>query len=453
MQKNSFNTDKEVQSLKAQPSQYYASDRLIRNLYLVVRGVKRDKSGVSKIFYFKYMFEGKSYQIKIGKYPSTSLTHARSKANELNAMLDNPEFKREGKHPQAILEQGKQKQKTFFEVGEEWLETQRQSLLFSTSSHGGDKDTGMSLKAPRDRSLSSFKKTTNDRVRNHLYPALKDKAISNITRKDLIDCIQKIQDNNTLETSKRVFYLARSIMRFALNRGYIENSILGDVDFKQTFKSPKPQHYKAITSEARFRELLLAIENYQGNPITKLALQLNSYIFLRAGNIRGLRWEYIHFHKKQIIIPSKEMKMRGEFIIPLCASAIKILQEAKYYSHASSFVFPSDISKSKRMSENTLNQAIKRLGFGEEMVFHSFRATASTILHDKTHEHKQQSEVIELCLDHKERDRVKASYNHSKRLKEREALMQWWGDYIDKLKSPQGEEYISKIKDTHGVSS
>lgn len=98
------------------------------------------------------------------------------------------------------------------------------------------------------------------------------------------------------------------------------------------------------------------------------------------------------------------------------------------------------------MSENTLNQAIKRLGFGEDMVFHSFRATASTILHDKTKEHKQQSEVIELCLDHKERDKVKASYNHSKRLEDREALMRWWGEYIDMLKSPKGEVYIAGIE-------
>lgn len=420
MQKNSFNTDREIQNLKAKTSQYYASDRVVRNLYLVVREAKREKGGVSKTFFFKYMFEGNNYQISLGKYPTLSLTSARSKANEFNSMLDNSQYRRDGRHPKAILEQTKERQKTFFEVSQEWINTQEQT--------------------------PSFERTKTNRIKNHLYPLLKDKTIGSLTRKDFIDCIQKLQDNNALETSKRIFLIARSIMRFAVNRGYIENSLLGDIDFKQTFKPPKPQNYKAITSEARFRDLLLAIEEYKGNPITKLALQISPYIFLRANNIRGLKWEYINLNKKQIIIPSSEMKMGEDFVIPLCESVIKILKEAKQYSHASSYVFPSDISKSKRMSENTLNQAIKRLGFGEEMVYHSFRATASTILHDKTKEHKQQSEVIELCLDHKERDKVKASYNHSKRLEDRETLMQWWGEYIDMLKSPKGGEYISKIE-------
>lgn len=419
MQKNSFNTDREIQNLKAKTSQYYASDRGTKNLYLVVREAKREKRGVSKTFFFRYMFEGKNYQISLGKYPTLSLTNARSKANEFNSILDNPQYKREGKHPKLILEQTKDKQKTFFEVSQEWIDTQEQT--------------------------PSFEKTKINRIKNHLYPSLRDKTLDSLARGDFIDCIQKIQEKNTLETSQRVFYIARSIMKFAVNRGYIENSLLGDIDFKQTFKVPKKQRYNAITSEVRFRDLLLAIEEYKGNPITKLALQISPYVFLRANNIRGLKWEYINLNKKQIVIPSSEMKMREDFVIPLCESVIKILKEAKQYSHASDYVFPSDISKSKRMSENTLNYAIKRLGFGEEMVYHSFRATASTILHDKTKEHKQQSEVIELCLDHKERDKVKASYNHSKRLEDREALMQWWGEYIDMLKSPKGKDYISKI--------
>lgn len=257
----------------------------------------------------------------LGKYPSFSLSNARSKANEFNAILDNPQYRRERKHPKALLEQDRQKQKTFFEVSQEWISTQDQT--------------------------PSFERTKSNRIKNHLYPTLKDKTIDSLTRKDFIECIQKLQDSNTLETSKRIFLIARSIMRFAVNRGYIENSLLGDIDFKQTFKPPKPQNYKAIKSEARFRDLLLAIEEYKGNPITKLALQISPYIFLRANNIRGLKWEYINLKKKQIIIPSSEMKMREEFMIPLCESVIKIIEEVRRYSHASSYVFPSDISKSR----------------------------------------------------------------------------------------------------------
>lgn len=168
MQKKSFNTDREIQNLKTHSSQYYASDRMIKNLYLVVREAKKEKSGISKTFFFRYMFEGNYHQISLGKYPSLSLTSARSKANEYNAMLDNPQYKREGKHPKSILEQKNQRQKTFFEVSQEWINTQEQT--------------------------PSFERTKTNRIKNHLYPSLKDKPLDSLTRKDFIDCIQNLQD-------------------------------------------------------------------------------------------------------------------------------------------------------------------------------------------------------------------------------------------------------------------
>ena len=90
--------------------------------------------------------------------------------------------------------------------------------------------------------------------------------------------------------------------------------------------------------------------------------------------------------------------------------------------------------KNKSIAENTLNYAIKRLGFGELMVYHGFRSSASTFLYENKNKHKQDSEVIELCLDHRERNKVKAVYNRSLRLEDRRALMQWWSDFIEELK-------------------
>lgn len=128
------------------------------------------------------------------------------------------------------------------------------------------------------------------------------------------------------------------------------------------------------------------------------------------------------------------MKMKSDFVVPISHQMLEVLESVKPLSCASVYVFPSDISKTKQMSENTLNYAIKRMGFGEEMVFHGFRATASTLLHENTPNHKIVSEVSELCLDHKERNKVKASYNHSIRLQERRELMQWWSDYLDEIR-------------------
>lgn len=128
------------------------------------------------------------------------------------------------------------------------------------------------------------------------------------------------------------------------------------------------------------------------------------------------------------------MKGKEAFIVPLSTSVVDMLLELKKFSGYSQYLFPSDITKNKALSENTLNYAIKRLGFGDLMVYHGFRSTASTFLYENKSKHKQDSEVIELCLDHKERNRIKAVYNRSTRLDDRILLMQWWSDFIDDLK-------------------
>lgn len=216
------------------------------------------------------------------------------------------------------------------------------------------------------------------------------------------------------------------MLLYAINKEYIENSNILTLDMKVLYGSHKKQNLRAITSEENFKELLLAIENYNGNIFTKVALQISPYLFLRSANIRNLEWTEIDFKNSKITIPANKMKGGGEdFIVPLSKSVIKLFEYIKPFSyHHSKYVFPSDISKSKTMSENTLNQAIKRLGFGDEMVFHGFRTTASTLLYEFKNLHQQDSEVIELCLDHRERNKVKAAYNRSLRLDDRKELMQ-----------------------------
>nr|WP_250325011.1 site-specific integrase [Campylobacter lari] len=226
------------------------------------------------------------------------------------------------------------------------------------------------------------------------------------------------------------------MLLYAIHREYIENSNILTLDIKALYGTNKVQSHRTITDEARFKELLLAIDNYEGSIFTKVALQISPYLFLRSANIRNLEWKEVDFEKKQITIRANKVKAREDFIVPLSQSVLDLLLYVKNFSYSDSkYVFPSDISKSKTMSENTLNQAIKRLGFGDEMVYHGFRATASTFLYEYKNIHKQDSEVIELCLDHRERNKVKAVYNRSLRLDDRRELMQWWSDFIDKLKS------------------
>lgn len=136
--------------------------------------------------------------------------------------------------------------------------------------------------------------------------------------------------------------------------------------------------FRAITDKKKFKELLQAIDEYSGSIFVKVALQMSPYLFLRSSNMRNLEWQEVDLENKRLLIPANKMKGRQDFIVPLSPSVIRLFEFIKPFSMHSKYVFPSDFSKSKSMSENTLNIAIKRLGFGEDMVYHGFRSTAST---------------------------------------------------------------------------
>lgn len=412
----SFRDEKQIEALKPSKHQYYAKDLVINNLYLAIRDRKREYNDVAKTFVYRYCFNNKTYQISIGAYPEVTLEQARGKARECNDILYNGENRMMGVHPKISIQREKierkrlaelNKPRTFEEITYEWLSIQDRSFLTD--------------------------KTKMGRIKRHLFPCLGKLDVRTLGKRDFIECIELIQTKGKIETSRRVFSLAREIMQFALNRDYIERNVLRDIEFAKTFKTAQVQHYRTITDPAKLRHLLLAIEEYPAL-ITRYALKASALLFLRSGNIRGMKWEYVDTNKRLITFPAKDMKMKSDFVVPISNQMLEVLESVKPLSCTSIYVFPSDISKTKQMSENTLNYAIKRMGFGEEMVFHGFRATASTLLYENTPNHKIASEVIELCLDHKERNKVKASYNHSIRLQERRELMQWWSNYLDEVR-------------------
>ncbi|MCR2064365.1 tyrosine-type recombinase/integrase [Campylobacter helveticus] len=285
--------------------------------------------------------------------------------------------------------------------------------------------------ASKDRKNQDFSKP----FENHILRYCCGKSLDELSKKDIIICLDRLYAEGKRESIKRSYSILKNMMSFALHRDYLKQSDILNINLKILYGQVKPISFRAITDIFRFKELLLAIESYQGNIFTKAALQLSPYIFLRSANMRNLKWEEVDFERKRIILPANKVKGGEEFIVPLSESAIQILKNIQFFSGSSSYVFPSDISKSKVIGENTLLQAIKRLGFGEEMVYHGFRTSASTFLYEYKNIHKYDSEVIELCLDHRERNRVKAIYNRSLRLDDRTALMQWWSDLIDRLKA------------------
>lgn len=379
-----FSTDKELKALPKDKRAFH-KDALLKNLYAMVSPTQKE---ASVVFYFRYKKDNAIKSLKLGKYPIMSLAQARVKANALNLKLETKESMQDNPI-------------TLIDIYNEWIKTNSQ----------------------RDRGLYL-----------HIISKYQNKMLKDLTRQDILICLDKLHKEGKRESIKRVFGRLCKLLKYAISREYIAGSAILNIDIIAIYGKVESTPFRAITDAKTFKSLLEAIETYQGSIFTQYALKISPYIFLRDSTMRNLKWEYFDFDKRQINIPANIMKAKEDFIIPLSDSVLKLFLELKPFSEYSPYCFPSDFSKSKAIGQNTLNLAIKRLGFGEVMVYHGFRAIFSTFAYENKKFHKQDSEVIELCLDHRERNKVKAVYNRSLRLDDRRELMQWWSDYIDRLR-------------------
>lgn len=360
-----------------------------------------------KLWLFDYSFQNKRKSISFGTYPQVSLAEARKKRQEAKDKIA------DGIDPSEDRKEKKATQNpTFKDVAEKWLLLHEDKIT---------KGTFIRKKGW---------------LTNHIYPLFGDKEFCEIKRIDIMNLLQTLQTDGIAETADRISNMLNNIWRYATMFEIVEYNIIAAIDKKAILPPRQKNHYPTITDPKEIGILLRAIDEYKGDISTKLALTFSPYVFLRSFNVRALEWKEIDFETKEIRIPADKMKMPAPHIVPLTVRTIGILKQAyALNAHCSKYVFPSSISNLKIMSENTLNQAIRRLGYGkEEMVYHGFRAMASTIMHEKISEHGIHSDAIERQLAHAERSGVKAAYNHAEYLKERKILMQWWSDYLDELK-------------------
>ncbi|MBP3675362.1 MAG: tyrosine-type recombinase/integrase, partial [Campylobacter sp.] len=277
--------------------------------------------------------------ITIGKYPSISLAEARQKANEFKALLA------KGIDPRSYTNEH---ELTFQDIANKWLQD----------------------KAKQE--LTNYK-DTQGRLNNHILPKIGDIKIKDLKRDKLINCILEVELKSTrgdgYETKTRIFMILRDILKYITIQGIIQDytSPLADLNFSDICKDKHiVTNHRFIKDPTKLKEFLTAIDNYKGNIYTKFALQLGTYTALRSGTIRALKWEYIDFTQDIINIPAELMKMKKPFILPISSQAKAILKELKAYQ-LGEYLFSIN---SKIMSENTLNKAIKILGFGDEVLSH-----------------------------------------------------------------------------------
>lgn len=382
-------------------------------LYLTVT-----KAG-GKLWRYDYRFHGKRKTLSLGKYPALSLKAARAKLSDARAQLaegiDPAEHKQATKT--AKREAGAN---TFQAVALEWFAKQ--------SPHWAPANARVVL----------------GRLENNLFPWIGAEPVADITAPKLLATLRRIENRGAHETAHRCRALAGQIMRYAIACGLAERDPAADLRGALTPVKPRPM--PAITEPKLLGELLRAIEGYQGSFPVRVALQLAPMLAVRPGELRGARWEEIDLEAGEWNIPAERMKGGRPHWVPLPRQAVELLRELYPLTGPEGFLFPSERTKARCMSDNTVNAALRRLGFDRDTVVgHGFRATFSTMLNGMGYD----PDVIERQLAHKERDAIRAAYHRTEYREDRRAMLQAWADYLDGLKT--GAEVVP-FKKTGGAA-
>ena len=261
-----------------------------------------------------------------------------------------------------------------------------------------------------------------------IFPKLGKRPIAKITAPDLLGALRRIEARGAHETTHRAKQRCGQIFRYAIATGRAERDIT--TDLRGALAPVVSKNRAALTDPADVGELLRAIEGYHGSPRIALALKLAARTFVRPGELRYAEWGEIDLDGAEWRIPGERMKMRELHIVPLARQVIELLRELYSITGRSKYLFPSLQTSLRPISENTVNVALRRLGYSkDEMTGHGFRAMASTLLNEQG----WHPDLIELQLAHAERNKVRAAYNRAQRLPERRNMMQAWADYLEAL--------------------
>lgn len=361
----------------------------------------------SKGWRFRYRYGGREKLLSFGNYPDTSLKLARAKRDDARQLLaDNID-------PSAVRQAEKLAQADTFEaIAREWLVAG----------------------CPGGRSKKGVSDNTGDQLRRRLttyvFPYVGRWPMTDVTAPELLKMLRRIESKGTHETAHRVRSLCSRVFRYAIATGRADRDPAADLIGALTPASTT--NFPGITQPKRIGELLRAIDGYDGQPSVMAALSLAPLVFVRPGELRAAEWCEIDLEAAEWRIPAERMKMRREHVVPLSKQAVLILKGLHPITGQSRYLFPSLRSASRPISDNTLNAALRRMGFGQdEMTAHGFRTMASTRLNELGYA----PDVIELQLAHTDQNKVRDAYNRAQRLAERRKMMQAWANYLDGLKA------------------
>lgn len=351
----------------------------------------------SRWWRFDYHFAGRRKTISLGTYPKVSLARARQAHAQARELLE------DGVDPSAQRRAEKAaRETTFAGVADEWLAGTRKAW---SDAHA---------------------ETVRYRLDRYLLPRLGARPIGAIEPPELLAALKPLDDRP--DTARRAKQIAGQVFRYAVAHGLAQRDPTADL--RGVLSAPVTRSRAAITDPRQVGPLLRAIDGYEGHPVVRAALRLLPRVFVRPGELRRMEWVEIDFERAEWRIPAERMKMREAHIVPLARQALTILEDVRPLTGRGRYVFASVRSARQPLSENTLNAALRRLGYDkDEMTAHGFRALASSLLNEQG----WPPDVIERQLAHAERNKVRAAYNRASHMGERRRMMQAWADHLDTL--------------------
>ena len=398
-------TDVQIRSTKANAKLVKLSDGSGLQLWIMPNG--------SKLWRLAYRFNGKQKKLAIGIYPLVSLAMARGKRDEAK------------RHLASDIDPGQQKRierltkansdaNTFTIIAAELLEKKRRE----------------------GKAANTLAKL--EWLFGLANAGIGPRPISQISASEVLHILRKVETKGHLETAKRLRSVVGEVFRYAIST----DRALNDPTFalRGALIAPKVKHRAAIIDPKEFGALMRAIEGFQGQPATNAALKLMAYLFPRPGELRMAEWTEFDLEKAIWTIPGSRAKMRREHNVPLSAQTLAILKELHTITGYGALVFPGFGMSGgkgrkiapKPISENTLNGALRRMGYSQDqMTAHGFRAAASTLLNESG---KFSTDAIERALAHQDTDAVRRAYARGEHWQERVTMAQWWADHLDALR-------------------
>lgn len=386
-----------IQHAKPKDKPYLLTDG--RGLHLLVT------TNGSKLWRLRYRFGGKQNMLGLGTFPDVGLAEARQRRDEARKLVaqgvDPSAHRRNEKVAAATAAQN-----TFGVIAAEYVEKLR-------------------AEGKSDATLSK-----NAWLLADLAKPVAERPITEITPAEVLALLKRIETSGRRDTARRLRGTIGSVYRYAIASLRATND--PTYALRGALLAPQVKHRAAITDERQLGALMRSIDEYDGWPTLKAALQLLALTMTRPGDVRHMRRSEINFIKAVWSIPAERMKMRRPHDVPLSQQALAVLRDVWPLSEGGELVLPSIRSNRKPLSENAMNAALRRMGYTQdEATAHGFRSSASTILNERGYN----PDVIEAALAHQDKDDVRRAYNRATYFPERVKLMQEWADLLDGFKA------------------